>query len=240
MKIKVQSKEEIQQEALNLASIPEVDFVLDYKEDITEEEFKERYAGMYQKDNGKRLSKRSLQKIWNKFIREERVDFFTSHNTFSLADVFQIGYDKFIYTLGWTKPSHVSRWRNNKVRIGPCCHCNDQFIPLIFQFNQGLCNNCKPKYSIKAIRNYMVTQLNGSKRYYKAKEDLLMDFYIVFYNDKKLRELFLVDSPFAKEYDAMDPEIPEWAKDRRLGGNEDGTEEAGNSKADDSGLLQIT
>lgn len=239
MNVKPQTKEEIQQEALNLAAIPEGDFILNYKEDMTPEEFKKRYAGMLQKDNGKRLSERSLRKIWNKFIRDERVDFFKMHNTFSLEDVFNIGYDKFIYTLGWTKPSHVKTWRNNKIRIGVCCHCRDQFLPMLFQYNQGLCDNCKPKYSIPAIRNYMITQLNNSKRYFHAKEDLLMNFYIVFSNDPKLRELFLVDNPFAQKYAAMEVEVPDWAKDKRVRGEDSGTEEVSrNSDAEDSGLLQ--
>jgi hypothetical protein len=240
MKIKVQSKDEVLQEAINLSAIPEMDYPLHYDENMDSEEFKKRYAGLYQKDTGKRLGERSLRKIFNKFIREERVDFFTAHNTFSLEDVFSIGFDKFVYTMGWTKPMHIKRWRNNKVRIGVCCHCNDQFVPLIFQYNQGLCNNCKPKYSIKAIRNYMITQLENSKRYYKAKEDLLMDFYIVFYNDQKLRELFLVGSEFAKEYESMDVEVPAWAKDKRLGGDRDGESEIGSDSNDDSGALRTT
>ena len=186
------------------------DDVKGYDPDMDHEEFKQRYAGLYQKDEGKRLSKSSMRRIWNKFVKEERIRFFEVHNTFNVQQVLAIGVDKFIYTMGWTKPSHVRRWRNNKLRVGICCHCNDQFIPLLFQANHGLCHNCRPLYSVKAIKNYVIRELESSDRYYEAHRDLLMDFYIMFYHDAQLRSLFLKTSDFAQSLEEEELEVPEW------------------------------
>lgn len=188
-----------------------------YDENISKDDYKKRYAGTYAKDSGKRLSKASLKRIWNKFVREERIDFFKAHNTFQIEDIVMIGIDKFINTMGWTKPQHVKSWHNNRIRVGICCHCRDQFIPMIFQANHGLCNNCRPLYSVPAMQNFVKRELANSERYYKARRDMLMDFYIMFYHDSDFRKLFLKDSEMAKELENLEVEMPEWlVKDEQL------------------------
>lgn len=173
--------------------------------------FKSRYAGVIAKDQGERLSPSKVSKIWDNFMKNEYRSFLQSHTNLTLERILKVGLDKFIYTLGWRKPTDAASWRENKVRIGVCCHCDDQFIPLMFQFNHGLCSNCRPKYSVKAIRKFILQQMNVSKRYEKAERDLLMDFYIMFYHDANLRNLFLEGTPYANEMENLDVDLPEWA-----------------------------
>ena len=192
-------------------SFTESESLEDYDpEKLDKEAFKIRYAGLYQVDNGKRLSKASLRGIWRRFLTYERNNFFAAHKNLTIYDIGRIGIDKFIYTMGWFKKTDVSRWRNNKIRVGICAHCQDQFIPMMLQHNFGLCTNCKPLYSVRAVRNFMVKQMNISERYQHAHRDLLMDFFIMFYNDPQMRLLFLKDSEFAKECEASDFKVPSW------------------------------
>lgn len=178
--------------------------------------FKERYAGVYAKDTGGRLSVSQLQNTWTRFMEREYRGFLEAHVNLTMSKIVEIGLDKFIYAMGWRRPSDASRWRNNKLRIGACCHCEDQFMPMMLQYNHGLCVNCRPLYSSKAIRKYIIRQLHISERYDHAQHDLLMDFHIVFYHDPVLRRLFLVDSETAKEYEAYADEVPEWAKRKEI------------------------
>lgn len=172
--------------------------------------FKKRYAGVVAKDQGERLSPSKIGKIWDNFMKYEYRSFLTSHTNLSLSSIMQIGIDKFIYTLGWRKPSDTATWRKNKVRIGTCCHCEDQFVAMMFQHNHGLCMNCRPLYSVTAIRNYILHVMNISERYQNAHHDLLMDFYIMFYHDPSLRKLFLKGTESAQALEA---------KDKRMAGN---------------------
>jgi hypothetical protein len=185
----------------------------DRKEALHEntQQFRKRFAGVMGRDEHKRLSVSLLKNTWEKFMKKEYRGFLNAHVNLSLEQIMKIGIDKFIYIMGWEKPSDVSSWHNNKLRVGACCHCQDQFIPMIFQHNHGLCSNCRPFYSAKAIRSFAIHQLNDSQRYHKAQNDLLMDFYILFYHDKKFRELFLVGSESATEYEQLKDEVPEWA-----------------------------
>jgi hypothetical protein len=179
-------------------------------DNLDHEAFKKRYAGFYQKDNGKRLSKSSMRGIWRRFMTHERHAFLTAHTNLTLYDIGRVGIDKFIITMGWRSKADTKRWRNNKVRIGICCHCQDQFIPMMFQHNHGLCNNCKPLFSSKAMRNFVLDKLHNADRYQHAHRDMLMDFYIMFYSDEQLRKLFLKTDEFAQEWAAKEFEAPEW------------------------------
>lgn len=173
-------------------------------------DFKKRYAGFVAKDTGYRLSPSAVKNIWNAFMRSEYREFLASHVNLTMDDLLDIGIDKFIYTLNWSKPKDASNWRNHKIRIGYCCHCHDQFIAMIIQSNQGLCNNCRPDYSVKAMRNYILKVLNDSDRYHEAHRDALMDFYILFYNDQSFRNLFMKSSEFAQQLEEENYEVPEW------------------------------
>lgn len=182
--------------------------------------FKTRYAGFLAKDTGDRLSVSQLNRIWDKFIRDEYRGFLHAHVNITMEQIVSIGIDKFIYVLGWKRPSDVASWHNNKLRIGVCCHCQDQFLPMMLQFNHGLCANCRPHYSAAAIRNFVIRQLNTSERYEKAHHDCLMDFYIMFYHDEKFRSLFIEGTPTAEEWSQWREEVPEWAKPRQNPTNE--------------------
>ena len=165
--------------------------------------FKRRFSGVVAKDQGERLSPSKLRKIWDNFMKYEYRSFISAHINLDMETLMRIGIDKFIYTLGWRKPSDTATWRNNKVRLGTCCHCEDQFIPMMFQHNHGLCMNCRPEYSVTAIRNYILHIMNTSERYEQAHHDLLMDFYIMFYHDPKFRKLFLKGTDAADTLEKM-------------------------------------
>lgn len=173
---------------------------------------KERFGGILAKDQGDRLSTSQVRNIWKKFMRFEYRDFLKAHTNLSLEEILFVGVDKFVYVLGFKKPSDVHKWRNNKVRVGVCCHCKDQFIPMMMQYNHGLCSNCKPIFSHAAIRNFIIHQLHESDRYHEAHRDMLMDFYIMFYHNDSFRNLFIVGTPSAAEYEAFDEEVPEWVE----------------------------
>jgi hypothetical protein len=79
---------------------------------------------------------------------------------------------------------------------------------MMLQYNFGLCGLCKPIYSSKAIQNFVLRQLGVSKRYDGAQHDLLMDFFIMFYNDPIFRNLFLKGTDSAKEWEEETPVEP--------------------------------
>jgi hypothetical protein len=82
----------------------------------------------------------------------------------------------------------------------------------MFQTNQGLCNNCRPKFSTKAIRRFVEYVIATNARYEQAHRDAIMDFYIMFYSDDAFRSLFRSGSDSAKEYEEREFEVPEWYK----------------------------
>lgn len=169
----------------------------------TTEHFKARFSGVIAKDQGERHSPSKILRIWEHFMRNDYRDFLQAHSNLTLKDILKIGIDKFIYTLGWNKPSDTGSWHNNKIRIGYCCHCKNQFVPLIFQHNHGLCMSCRPDYSVTAIRNFILMQIESSKRYNGAHYDLLMDFYLIFYHDEKFRSLFRNGAQTAMEFEKL-------------------------------------
>lgn len=173
--------------------------------------FKHYFAGVISKDEHDRLSVSQIKNIWERFMKSEYRSFLDAHLNLTLEQIVKIGIDKFVYVMGWKRPSDVPSWHNNRVRVGACCHCDNQFIPMMLQHNHGLCVNCRPSYSIKAVRNFAIHQLNTSERYHEASHDLLMDFYIIFYMDKNFRKLFLKDSESARQMEEMNEEVPEWA-----------------------------
>ena len=173
--------------------------------------FKERYAGVVAKDDFTRLSVSQIKSIWKEFMKDYR-DFFHAHTNMTMEDLLRVGVDKFIYVMGWQQPSDAKKWRNNKIRVGICCHCRDQFIPMIFQSNHGLCANCRGSYSTKAMRNFILQRLNVEKRYEEAHHDMLMDFYIMFYHDELFRRFFLAGTGSALYLESLEEVVPEWAK----------------------------
>lgn len=181
-----------------------------YDVNLPEAEFKVRHAGLL-KDPGYRLTKKQITEIMKEFVANHAAKFFEKH-PFTMEDVVRIGTDRFVYLLGWRKPKHVESWKDNKVRVGVCCHCNEQFIAMMYQTNHGLCTNCRPSYSVKAIHKFLVHQLNVADRYQHAHRDLLMDFYIMFSNDKQFRQLFLTGSESAKQIELLNEEMPEWVQ----------------------------
>lgn len=171
----------------------------------------DRYAGTVAK-KPKLPSKSVLKAIWNEFVERERFSYINANDTISIDDIIRIGIDKFVITNGWTRKSEVAAWHNNRVRIGVCPHCKDQFVPLMFQTNYGLCRNCVPKYSSEAIRKYLEFVASTNKRYENAMNDLLMDFFILFYSKEDFRVLFLEGSDFAQKYKEKEFEVAEWLR----------------------------
>lgn len=209
--IQKQGKHKIEDSTLRM----EKEFFRNYDGDMTEEEAKERYAGMYGTDRGYVIPKSQLQRIWKKFILEERIDYITMNNTVSVEEIISIGIDKFVRTNGWMRPGDVPKWRTNVARVGKCPECSDQFIPLLMQTNHGLCNNCRPKFSVKAIKRFVEHTIATNERYFMADKDALMDFYVMFYNDPAFRKLFVKDTESAHLFETREYEIPEWFKEQQ-------------------------
>lgn len=182
-----------------------------YDVNLDAEAFKQRHAGLLT-DPGYRLTKKQIVDIMTEFVKDEADAFFKAHPNFTMEDILRAGPDRFVYLLGWSKPKHVARWKNNKVRVGLCGHCRVQFIAMMLQTNHGLCGNCRPLYSTKAIRKFIVNQLNVAERYQHAHRDLIMDFYVMFYHDTQFRNLFLADSESAKQIEALEVEVPSWVE----------------------------
>lgn len=172
------------------------------------EHFKKRYSGVLAKDQGERLSVSQIKRIWDRFIREQYRDFLRAHTNLKMKQILEIGIDKFVYVMGWRKSSDAGSWRDNRLRIGVCCHCKDQFIPMMIQYNHGLCSNCRPEYSSEAIRKFVLKQFIASDRYKDAQRDLLMDFYIMFYHDDNFRKFFLKGSSDAELIEALEVDEP--------------------------------
>jgi hypothetical protein len=181
----------------------------DYHMNMSVESFRERY-GMTAGGITNRLSRSMIRNIWRQFITVERRDFFDVHRHMDVYDVARVGIDKFVYMMGWETKHDAARWRNNKIRVGICCHCHDQFVMMLLQQNHGLCKTCRPLYSSTAIRNFLVKQLWESERYQSAHRDLFMDFFILFFRDANLRALFWKGSDSANELEADERELPGW------------------------------
>lgn len=185
-------------------------FFRNYNEDMTDEEMKLRYAGVYGTDRYEAIPKKQLERIWRKFIINERIDYITMNNTVSVDEIVSIGIDKFVKTNGWRRAGDVANWRANTVRVGKCPECNDQFIPMMMQTNHGLCDHCRPAFSVTAIKAFVEHTISTNERYFRAHQDALMDFYIMFYNDRTFRTLFRKGSDSAKEFEEREFVLPEW------------------------------
>lgn len=209
--IQKQGKHKIEESTLRA----EKEFFRNYNEEMTEEEAKDRYAGMYGTDRAYVIPKKQLKQIWKRFVMEERIDYITMNNTVSVDEIIAIGIDKFVRTNGWMRSGDVPRWRSNVARVGKCPECNDQFIPLLMQTNHGLCNHCRPNFSVKAIKRFVEHTISTNERYFRADKDALMDFYIMFYNDATFRKLFIKGSESAEFFETREYVIPDWFKEQQ-------------------------
>lgn len=208
-------KEEIRKQGKHIYTAEhaekEKEFFLNYNENMTEEQARERYeGGMYGTDVTNIIEEKRLRRLWEVFVRQERIDYITANNHTSMDDILDIGIDKFIRTNGWMRKSDVKSWRNNVVRIGTCPECRNEFVPLMMQANHGLCLTCRMDFSTKAIKRFVENVIATNKRYHNAEKDALMDFYIMFYSDPNFRSLFKKDTDTAKEYENLEFEKPQW------------------------------
>lgn len=184
------------------------DLLKDYNADISDEDFKVKYAGVFNTKNRVKIEKEEMLKIWHAFLGEMD-EFLLAHKNLTQSDIERIGIDKFILTMGFYKPEDVSRWKLNKVRIGSCGHCKNQFIPMMFQHNYGLCDNCRPKFSSIGIREFVKKQMS-TERYANSTQDLWMDFFIMFYSDDLFRGLFLKGTDFSSALEKEFSDLPEF------------------------------
>lgn len=166
---------------------------------LTKEEWKERHRGMLVKFPKEQVNKGAMRRIFEAFLKTERIDYFKAHS-FTVEDIVRIGIDKFVVANGWTQPRDVKTWRNNIVRIGVCPHCKDQFATLIYEANHGLCRNCVPEYSSEAIQGFLIREAQ-TDAYLEHHASLAVNFYMLFANDKPFRELFLKGTPTAVEFE---------------------------------------
>lgn len=177
---------------------------------ISDEDFKARHLGIVGSKEVQQPSHATLRRIWKKFVMEERRDYILRQTTVSMDDIMRIGIDKFVVANGWESAKDVSSWRSNSVRMGICSECKDQFLPLMFQFNHGLCKGCRPAYDVTAMQNYLTKVLATNERYVGAMDDAMMDFYIMFYVDEMFRNLFKKENPFAQTMRETVVETPKW------------------------------
>jgi hypothetical protein len=184
------------------------DILKDYNPDLDDEQFKARYAGLFQYKHRPYISKEKMLEIWNAF-QSEMPAFLEAHKNLKEEDISKIGIDKFVLTMGWLEIDDVKRWTNNKVRVGYCCHCQDQFVLMILQYNHGLCDKCRPSFSSQAIAEFLKKQMY-TERYQQSHHDLYMDFFIMFYNDSVFRGLFLKGTDFANNLEQELNQLPEF------------------------------
>ena len=187
----------------------EVDRQLDdYIPPADREEWNNRHGGLYSRYSEKRLSRSSLNRIFNRFLRYEHRAYCEAHDIV-LEDILRIGIEQFVVANGWRKVSHVATWRKNKVRLHVCPGCDKQFVPAMYQTNHGLCIHCRKDFSEKAIRGYMQRSIDEMKRSIEEQglEDeerrttepsFMVNFYILFKHDKLFRDLFRKGDPFAE------------------------------------------
>lgn len=173
---------------------------LTYKPIETKEEWKERHRGMLVKFPKEQIKKGALRRVFNAFLKTERIDYFKAHD-FSVEDIVRIGIDKFVVANGWMQPGDAKTWRNNIVRIGVCPHCQDQFATKIYEANHGLCRSCVPLFSSKAIQGFLIKEAQ-TETYTEDHASLAVNFYMIFSNVKPFRNLFLKDTDSAIEYEA--------------------------------------
>lgn len=171
-----------------------------YKPIETKEEWKERHRGIFVKFPKEQIKKGALRRVFEAFLKNERINYFMAHD-FSVEDIVRIGIDKFVVANGWTQPRDASSWRGNVVRIGVCPHCKDQFVTKIYEANHGLCRNCVPLFSSKAIQGFLTKEAQ-SEDYQDNHASLAVNFYLLFDHDEAFRNLFLKDRESAAEYEA--------------------------------------
>lgn len=175
-------------------------------------EWNERHAGLYSSYSEKRLSKSSLARLFNRFLRYERRAYCAAHDI-TLEDILNVGIERFIVANGWRKVSQVATWRRNAVRLHVCPGCDGQFVPAMYQTNHGLCSHCRKEFSDKAIRGYvqqtidemrkeLAEQKEGAEPSQTSEPSFLVNFYVLFEKDAIFRNLFKKDDPFAKSCEA--------------------------------------
>lgn len=147
--------------------------------------------------------------LWNRFKESELEEYLKKTGNFTANDILRVGIDRFFYSLGVTKKEDLSAWRDHKVSLCVCPHCDSEFTMFLFDVNAGLCRKCSHDYSFDAIKVFIDRNMK------EAAEDSMKDgaenpdfdrignivvnFTALFHNDEKLRHLFLKDSEFAKK-----------------------------------------
>lgn len=177
----------------------------EYEPPVGREAWTARHGGLYTKYSDKRLSRSGLARLFRRFLRYEMRAYCEAHDI-TLADILSIGIEQFIVANGWRKVSDVAGWRRNRVRLHVCPSCRDQFVPAMYQTNHGLCIHCRKEFSDKAIRGFILRQMEDASIRGEARQtsepSLLVDFYILFNGSAEFRDLFRKGDRFAVDCEA--------------------------------------
>lgn len=207
--------EAVEQEASPITSeqMAEIKRQLDaYTPPKDREEWHARHGGVYARYSEKRLSKSSVARLFNRFLRYELRDYCAAHDL-TLEDILRVGIEQFIVANGWRKVSQVATWRRNKIRLHVCPSCGEHFVPAMYQTNHGLCVHCRKSFSDKAIRGYIQQTIDEMRKEVDEQEEsneerrtsepsFFVNFYILFNRDQVFRDLFRNGDPFAMQCEA--------------------------------------
>lgn len=175
---------------------------------------------------GKTMNAKRLKKTWEAFKETELDEFINLNDLITVQDIFDVGIDKFIYSLGVDSPKNVRSWRTHVVRLGVCPECKNEFVPMMIQTNGGVCIKCATKFSFDALRQFIKneTQVRLKKEDYSVEKDspenVLMQVMIMFQKSPLFRSMFKKDTPFVedllKEQATEEKEKKEKAKQQQL------------------------
>ena len=147
-------------------------------------------------------TKKQIKAIWDKFKEEELADFTSANSYLSVKEIIDVGIDKFIYTMGITKPKHVASWKNHVVNIKVCGNCKDEFIPMMIQQNGGLCKRCAKEFSFEALQYFWAKESEKERdvdsQLYGG-PNVMINVLTLFVNDDRFRNLFKKDSDFVND-----------------------------------------
>lgn len=101
----------------------------------------------------KKRTEKDYDTIWETFIRDYDMDFNT-YMGYGAKEIEEIGVKKFIDFMDWREVSDIERYKTDKIKVIPCKECHSHFTT--FQFDFGLCNECKKNYDLKKFEESLV------------------------------------------------------------------------------------
>lgn len=132
----------------------------------------------------KKRTPKEYNEIWDCFVNEYSVDF-ENHMGYGLKEIESIGYEKFIDFVDWRTKEDIMRYRSDRIKTIPCCHCKNKFTT--FQLDFGLCSDCKPLFDLKKFEEV----LNSSEKHDPGSSSTIIIAFTFFEEFRKLYQLNL-------------------------------------------------